>query len=82
MDYDGSGTSKHLALYRTYLLVVAIDKAVTLTNNYLVFIQRGFTVHCIILSEYNKYVLVVFSYLIEFESLYVNLCTINLFVYL
>ena len=64
----------HLSIWpyiELYLLVVAIDKAVALINNYLVFIQRGFTVHCIILSEYNKYVLVVFSYLIELESLVV-----------
>ena len=58
----------HLSIWpyiEIYLLVVAIDKTVALIYNYLVFIQRGFTVHCIILSKHNKYVLVVFSYLIE-----------------
>ena len=54
----------HLSIWpyiELYLLVVAIDKAVALIYNYLVFIQRGFTVHCIILSEYNKYVVIYIS---------------------
>ena len=53
----------HLSIWpyiELYLLVDAIDKAVALICNY-----QGFTVHCIILSKHNKYVLVVFSYLIE-----------------